>query len=136
MSFEAAAAIAANRFGLGARPGICEYGSDPARLVAIAAARPALHCSPPRACRAPRRSCAAPKPILAQRRAARRADTTASPQPMMPARWQQSDALAASTCARFNVNDARARWRAAVDSDRPFAGTAGAFLSNHFAVRR
>jgi len=136
LTVEAAAAIAANRFGLGARPGeLATVGSDPRgwlkaqlRGGAPLVMMDGLQSTP--------QIIAGAEPILAERRAARRAAPSAD------TGTGGEDAAAVATLAMrlpqylrpIYLGETRARWRAAIDSERPLMERLVHFWSNHFAV--
>jgi uncharacterized protein (DUF1800 family) len=130
---EVDAAIAANRFGLGARPGdLVSIGSDPRGWL-----QAQLRGGPPLLGTAELPSTAqiatGAEPILAERRAARRTSGAGSSN-------DDSDAVQALAMRLpqylrpIYQADSRARWRAAMDTDRPFMERLVHFWSNHFAV--
>jgi uncharacterized protein (DUF1800 family) len=127
LSIDTAAAIAANRFGLGARPGdLTAIGADPQGWLRaqLSGGAPLLQDS---GLQSTQQILAGAEPIVRERREARSsgADTVAAanlakrlPQYLRP----------------IYVNDARERLHAAVVSERPFAERLVHFWSNHFAV--
>jgi uncharacterized protein (DUF1800 family) len=131
LSVEVAAAIAANRFGLGARPGdLTTIGTDPRGWLRTQLTAPPLLAADGLQSTAQILSGAAP--IVQALRQARRA---------------RADAAAADSAATTEVamrlpqymrpiylSESRARLRAALHSDRPFAERLVHFWSNHFAV--
>jgi uncharacterized protein (DUF1800 family) len=129
LSVEVQAAIAANRFGLGARPGDLDVIAPDPRgwLQAQLKAAPLLTAE---GLQSTQQILTGAEPIVREQRAARRA------------RADSSDAAAVTTLATrlpqylrpIYAGDSRARVRAALDSDRPFAERLVHFWSNHFAV--
>jgi uncharacterized protein (DUF1800 family) len=128
-----AAAIAANRFGLGARPGeLAAIGSD-ARGWLKAQLRGGAPLLTAVDLPGTPQILSGLEPLLAERRAARARSGGA-----------QADGDAADMAARelrvpqylrpIYQNETRARWRAAIDGPRPFAERLVHFWSNHFAI--
>ena len=128
MAIDVTAAIAANRFGLGARPGdLAPIGTDARGWL-----RAQLHGGAPQlqsdALQSTEQILAGAEPILRERREARQAGN--------------ADAAAVAKVAMrlpqylrpIYVNDARAWVHAALLSNRPFAERLVHFWSNHFAV--
>jgi uncharacterized protein (DUF1800 family) len=128
LAIDVTAAIAANRFGLGARPGdLAPIGTDARGWL-----RAQLHGGAPQlqsdALQSTEQILAGAEPILRERREARQAGN--------------ADAAAVAKVAMrlpqylrpIYVNDARAWVHAALLSNRPFAERLVHFWSNHFAV--
>jgi uncharacterized protein (DUF1800 family) len=128
LAIDVTAAIAANRFGLGARPGdLAPIGTDARGWL-----RAQLHGGAPLlqtdALQSTQQILLGAQPLLRERRDARQAGT--------------ADAAAIAKVAMrlpqylrpIYVNDARARVQAALLSNRPFAERLVHFWSNHFAV--
>jgi uncharacterized protein (DUF1800 family) len=133
LTAEADSAIAANRFGLGARPGdLASIGTDARGWL-----QAQLRGGPPLLDTAELPStaqiAAGAEPILAERRAARR--TSADSSSNDDADAVQALAMRLPQYLRpIYQSDGRARWRAAMDSDRSFIERLVHFWSNHFAV--
>ena len=131
MSLEVAAAIAANRFGLGARPGdLATIGTDPRGWL-----RTQLSVQPLLAAdglQSTAQILSGAEPIVQARRQARRARTDAA----------AADSPATAELAMrlpqylrpIYLSESRARLQAALRTDRPFAERLVYFWSNHFAV--
>ena len=131
MTVEVAAAIAANRFGLGARPGdLATIGTDPRGWL-----RTQLTVQPLLAAdglQSTAQILSGAEPIVQARRQARRARADAA----------AADSPAAADLAKrlpqylrpIYLSESRARLQAALRSDRPFAERLVYFWSNHFAV--
>lgn len=131
MSLEVAAAIAANRFGLGARPGdLASIGTDPRGWL-----RTQLSVQPLLAAdglQSTAQILSGAEPIVQARRQARRARTDAA----------AADSPATAELAMrlpqylrpIYLSESRARLQAALRTDRPFAERLVYFWSNHFAV--
>jgi uncharacterized protein (DUF1800 family) len=129
LSVEVQAAIAANRFGLGARPGDLDViAADPRGwLRAQLKAAPLLSAE---GLQSTEQILRGAEPIQRQQREARRA------------RADSNDAAAVTALAMrlpqylrpIYLDDSRARLRAALESERPFAERLVHFWSNHFAV--
>jgi uncharacterized protein (DUF1800 family) len=131
LAIDAAAAIASNRFGLGARPGDLEaIGSDPRGWLhaQLTGGAPLLEAA---GLPSSQQILLGAQPILLERREARR-NRTDSP--------DDSAAVAAMAMRLpqylrpIYVNDSRARLHAALSSERAFAERLVHFWSNHFAV--
>ena len=132
MTVEAATAIAANRFGLGARPGdLSTIGAD-ARGWLKSQLRGGAPLLAADGLQSTAQILAGAAPILAERRAAQRARADAAS--------ADSDSVAALAMRLpqylrpIYLGDSRARWRAAIDSQRPLVERIVHFWSNHFAV--
>jgi len=131
LSLEVAAAIAANRFGLGARPGdLATIGTDPRGWL-----RTQLSVQPLLAAdglQSTAQILSGAEPIVQARRQARRARTDAA----------AADSPATAELAMrlpqylrpIYLSESRARLQAALRTDRPFAERLVYFWSNHFAV--
>jgi len=131
LSLEVAAAIAANRFGLGARPGdLASIGTDPRGWL-----RTQLSVQPLLAAdglQSTAQILSGAEPIVQARRQARRARTDAA----------AADSPATAELAMrlpqylrpIYLSESRARLQAALRTDRPFAERLVYFWSNHFAV--
>jgi len=132
LTAESDAAIAANRFGLGARPGeLAIVGTDARGWL-----KSQLHAGAPAVTADGLQSTAqiltGAEPILAERRAAQRARADAA---------TSEDSAVATLAMRLPqylrpiyLTECRARWRAALDSGRPLVERLVHFWSNHFAV--
>ncbi|MGA8709384.1 MAG: DUF1800 domain-containing protein [Steroidobacteraceae bacterium] len=134
MTVEAAAAIAANRFGLGARPGeLAAAGADPRGWLKaqLRGGAPLLQLEE---LQSTAQIVSGAEPILAERRAARRAappgDTADGDSPAINALAMRLPQY----LRPIYQADSRARWRAAIDSERPLMERLVHFWSNHFAV--
>jgi uncharacterized protein (DUF1800 family) len=137
LTAEAAAAIAANRFGLGARPGeLAAIGSDPRGWLQaqLRGGAPLLTAD---GLQSTAQILSGAEPILAERRAARQA----RPEPAANPMTAPEDSAVAALAMRLPqylrpiyVADSRARWRATLDGNRPLAERLVHFWSNHFAV--
>jgi len=136
VGLDAAAAIAANRFGLGARPGDLQLIGSDARgwLRSQLGGAPLLTAAD---LQSTRDILGGAEPIVRALREARQARAGASP----------SDAAASTDAAASNplmrlpqylrpiyLSEVRARVHAALGSERPFAERLVYFWSNHFAV--
>jgi uncharacterized protein (DUF1800 family) len=113
------AVIAANRFGLGARPGdLAAIGADPRGWLTA-------QLSP---------QYAVPAPLADLAGTATRLDALVADPPGTPSA-PKNVVLAALKMARLDYpNDAAARMQAAIDSDTSFVERLAAFWSNHFTV--
>jgi uncharacterized protein (DUF1800 family) len=138
LTLEAAAAIAANRFGLGARPGdLPGIGSDPRGWLRtqLRGGAPLLASD---ALPSTAQILAGVEPILAERRAARRLRPESTPDAAAAPGEAAATAAVAMRLPQYlrpiYISDSRARWRTAIDSDRPLAERLVHFWSNHFAV--
>ncbi|HEY6452503.1 MAG TPA: DUF1800 domain-containing protein, partial [Steroidobacteraceae bacterium] len=128
MAIDAEAAVAANRFGLGARPGdLADMGSDPRGWLRaqVAGGAPLLEQS---GLQSTQQILTGLEPLQRARREARRAG-------------RDDPAAVASLAMRLPqylrpiyVQDVRARLHAALSGNRPFAERLVHFWSNHFAV--
>ena len=130
MTVDVAAAIAANRFGLGARPGdLAAIGDDPRGWLRgqLAGAAPLW---PTAGLPSTGQILSGAEPILRARREARQA---AGGGASAPASAELAMRLPQYLRPLY-VNDARARLSAALLSERPFAERLVHFWSNHFAV--
>jgi uncharacterized protein (DUF1800 family) len=132
LSIDVAAAIAANRFGLGARPGELEtIGSDPRGWLRhqLSGGAPLLAAA---GLESTEQILAGAAPIVRAQREARRAENSAS----------AADPAAIANLAQrlpqylrpIYQSERLARVRAALQSDRPFIERLVYFWSNHFAV--
>jgi uncharacterized protein (DUF1800 family) len=130
LTVDVAAAIAANRFGLGARPGdLTRIGDDPRGWLRaqLTGAAPLL---PTTGLPSTGEILGGAEPILRARREARQA---AGGSASAPASAELAMRLPQYLRPLY-VNDARARLSAALLSERPFAERLVHFWSNHFAV--
>lgn len=131
MANDVAAAIASNRFGLGARPGDLEdMGADPRGWLRVQlSGGPPLLEAP--GLQSSQQILLGAEPILRERRDARRARADGAADPAAVAAM----AMHLPQYLRpIYVNDTRARLHAALLSERAFAERLVHFWSNHFAV--
>jgi len=143
MAIDFSAAIAANRFGLGARPGdLAQITSDPRGWLKsqLAGAGPLLHAADLQDTRTILNGAAA---ILQERRAARATTSSAAIVGVAPTGYAaSSDAATLAALATrlpqylrpIYLAEAQARLHAAIVSERPFVERLVHFWSNHFAV--
>jgi len=129
LTVEAAAAIAANRFGLGARPGdLAQIGGDPREWLRAQLRAPPLLSAD--GLQSTQQILQGAGPIRREVRAARQARADAAdPEAVKTLFMHLGQYL-----RPLYVSDSRARLGAALDSDRPFAERLVHFWSNHFAV--
>jgi len=128
---DVAAAIASNRFGLGARPGDLKViGADPRGWLRaqLTGGAPLLEAA---GLQSSQQILLGAEPILRERRDARRAraDSVADPAAVTALAMRLPQYL-----RPIYVNDSRARLHAALLSERAFAERLVHFWSNHFAV--
>ena len=133
------AAIAANRFGLGARPGdAAAIGADPQGWLSaqLTSARDAAPANPPESARVLTevRELRATRQVAAQVRAnATRPSDQAAP-PASPGIDRQAIREFGGFIREHYVEQTAERHRLAITTDRPFAERLVHFWSNHFAV--
>ncbi len=130
MTIVAAAAIAANRFGLGARPGdLAAIGEDPRGWLRaqLAGGAPLLAAA---ALPSTQQILSGAEPIVRERTQARQAGQTSAD----PAAAPNLAMRLPQYLRPIYVNDVQARLRSALRTDRPFAERLVHFWSNHFAV--
>jgi uncharacterized protein (DUF1800 family) len=133
------AAIAANRFGLGARPGdAARIGTDPTRWLLEQLEAPrgssAAPASPPRSAQvlAEVRELRVVRQAVAQRQAdLRRQDQTPTPPPGID---EQAIREFGTYLREQYISQTTERHRLAIETDRPFVERLVHFWSNHFAV--
>ncbi len=142
MSIDVAAAIAANRFGLGARPGdLTAIAEDPQGWLRaqLPGGAPLMETA---GLQSTQQILSGAEPIVRERREARQARTVAPGSDTGNTGPALADPAAEANVAMrlpqylrpIYVNDARARLHAALLSNRPFAERLVHFWSNHFAV--
>ena len=133
------AAIAANRFGLGARPGdAAAIGSDPQGWLAaqLDSARPAPATGPPESARvlAEVRELRVVRQAAAQVRANLRTPPEQEAPPLAPGIDEQAIREFGAFIREHYVEQTAERHRLAIAADRPFVERLVHFWSNHFAV--
>ncbi|MGH8143207.1 MAG: DUF1800 domain-containing protein [Steroidobacteraceae bacterium] len=138
MTAEFAAAIAANRFGLGARPGeLAAISTDPRSWLSsqVSGGAPLL---PDAALQSTPQILAGAAPIVRELQAARQARRQSAAQPGGPGDQQLANTRLAMRLPQYlrpiYRADALARFEAAITTGRPFAERLVHFWSNHFAV--
>lgn len=135
MAIDVNAAIAANRFGLGARPGDLQAIGGDARgwlRAQIASAPPLIETT---GLQSTQQILSGAEPIVRARREARRARADGAVDADADAKAIADIAMRLPQYLRpLYADDARARLHAALLSERPFAERLVHFWSNHFAV--